>query len=302
MSRNSTTSNDRMEYLRVREAQTVRAAVLDKAIVSASRLSRDTPNHGYVDQHVAEDAFMLCYQLKDYEGDLWVDGKNVALDGLRQGAFSFYDYNRSWQANMRSNFDCVNFHIPRVAITALEEDLGPRRIETLTPAPGENVSDPIVRGLVGALMPAFANPTEASLLFLDHVGFALCSHLAVSYGDVRARSSPVSRGLAPWQLARATEMIDAQLDGTLTVAEIAEACRLSPSHFTRAFKLSTGMPPYRWMTQRRVEKARDLLAASRMSLSDIALTCGFLDQSHFTRAFTRAVGTSPGRWRQTLRS
>ncbi|PVB62488.1 AraC family transcriptional regulator [Labrenzia sp. 011] len=151
-------------------------------------------------------------------------------------------------------------------------------------------------------MPAFAGTSEASLLFLDHVGFALCSHLAVSYGDATVRTLPVAHGLAPWQLARTKDMIDAALDGTVTVAELAVACRLSSSHFTRAFKMSTGMPPYRWMTLRRIDKARDLLAGTRLPLSNIALSCGFLDQSHFTRAFTRAVGISPGRWRQTLRS
>ncbi|PVB62487.1 hypothetical protein [Labrenzia sp. 011] len=146
MTGQGTSSNEKMEFLRVREAQTVRASILDKAIISASRLTRDTPNHGYSDQHAVEDAFMLSYQRRDYQGDIWVDGKNVAVDGLPKGTFSFYDYKRSWQANLRSSFDCVNFHIPRRAMTALEEDLGPRRIETLTPAPGASVSDPIVRG------------------------------------------------------------------------------------------------------------------------------------------------------------
>ncbi|MBT9386327.1 AraC family transcriptional regulator [Pseudooceanicola sp. CBS1P-1] len=298
----ATATNDRMEYLRVQQAQTVRASILDKAVVSVSRLTRETPNHGFVDQHAPEDAFMLAYQMRDYRGDLWVDGRNVALETLRKGTFSFYDYNRSWQANMRSAFDCVNFHVPRVAFDAQEEDLGPHRIGTLVPAPGANIDDQIVRGLVGALLPAFETPETASLLFLDHVGHALCTHLALTYGDRTVRPPTPARGLAPWQLSRACEMMDARLDGTIKVADIAGACRLSPSHFTRAFKLSTGMPPYRWITQRRIERARDLLDSSRLSLQEIALTCGFLDQSHFTRAFTRTVGTSPGRWRHDLRS
>ncbi|WP_206078266.1 helix-turn-helix domain-containing protein [Poseidonocella sp. HB161398] len=291
-----------MEFLRVQKTRTVRASVLDKAAVSVSRLTRDTPNHGFAEQHAPEDAFMLAYQLRDYEGDLWVDGRNLDLGSLRKGAFSFYDYKRSWQANLKSRFDCVNFHVPREAMTALEEDLGTRRVETLNPAPGADVADPVVSGLVGALLPAFEAPETASLLFLDHVSLALCTHLAITYGDATVTPPSPVRGLAPWQLVRACEMMDAQLDGSLKIAEIAAACRLSRSHFTRGFKLSTGMPPYRWITQRRIDRARDLLGSSRLSLQEIALSCGFADQSHFTRAFTRSTGISPGRWRQARRS
>ncbi|UOA29764.1 AraC family transcriptional regulator [Pseudosulfitobacter sp. DSM 107133] len=251
-------TNEKMEFLRVQGAQTVRSSVLNKTGISATRLTRNTPNHGYVDQHVTEDAFMMAFQMHDYRGDLWVDGKHVKMPVLRQGQFSFYDYNRIWQANMRSEFDCINFHIPRASITVLEEDLGTRKIETLNIAPGANIDDPTVRGLVLALAPAFDSPEQVSMLFLDHVGLALSTHMAVRYGAAKEPAPPPPGGLAPWQTRRATEMIDAQIDGALQVAELAHACHLSPSFFTRAFKLTTGMPPYQWMIRRRVEKAQGL--------------------------------------------
>ena len=144
------TTNDEMDYLRVRDGQTIRTSALNQGTVTATRLTRDTPNHGFVDQHVTEDAFMMSVQLRDYRGELWVDGRNVALPVLRRGQFSFYDYNRIWQANMKSDFDCVNFHIPRAALTDLQEDLGPRRIETLDIAPGASIADQAVLGLVQA--------------------------------------------------------------------------------------------------------------------------------------------------------
>ncbi|WP_428924772.1 helix-turn-helix domain-containing protein [Marinibacterium sp. SX1] len=296
------TTNDEMDYLRVRDGQTIRTSALDQGTVTATRLTRDTPNHGFVDQHVTEDAFMMSVQLRDYRGELWVDGRNVALPVLRRGQFSFYDYNRIWQANMKSDFDCVNFHIPRAALTDLQEDLGPRRIETLDIAPGASIADQAVLGLVQALLPAFAAPDEASMLFVDHVGLALCLHVTASYGAARPTPAPHPAGLAPWQLARAKEMIDAQLDGNLQVAQIARACRLSPSHFARAFKLSAGMPPHQWMMRRRIDKAMSLMRGTALPLSDVALACGFTDQSHFTRIFSRSVGMSPGSWRKAVRS
>lgn len=64
---------------------------------------------------------------------------------------------------------------------------------------------------------------------------------------------------------------------------------------------STGVPPYRWLTKLRVERAKELLKDPRCELADIALLCGFVDQSHFTRVFSRSEGYSPGRWRRLHR-
>ena len=295
-------SNETMDFLRVDGGQTVRTSVLNKTGISATRLIRDTPNHGLVDQHLPEDAFMIAFQMRDYRGDLWVDDKPVTMPILRQGQFSFYDYNRVWQANMRSDFDCINFHIPREALTALEEDHGTRYVETLSIAPGANVDDQVIRGLVGALVPAFSAPSQASMLFIDHVGAALCSHLVVSYGNASEVTPLHSGGLATWQLIRAQEMLESRLDGNITISELARACGLSSSYFARAFKLSTGMAPYRWLMLRRIEKAKDLMLSTSFSLSIIALSCGFTDQSHFTRTFSKAVGIAPAHWRKIVRS
>ncbi|MDS7593886.1 AraC family transcriptional regulator [Agrobacterium tumefaciens] len=250
---------------------------------------------------MAEDAFLLSVQLRDYFGDLWVDGRRVEFQSFRKGNFSLYDYNRSWQANLRSAFDCVNFHIPRAALDALEEDHGTRRIETLNVMPGADVNDPTIRGLVEALLPAFANPAQASRLFVDHVGLALATHMATTYGEARSLPLMHPGALAPWQLKRAKAVIDARLDGDLPVAELARECGLSPSYFTRAFKASTGMPPYQWMMRRRVDKAMELLKGGHLPLSQVAGICGFVDQSHMTRVFTRTVGIPPGSWRRAGR-
>jgi AraC family transcriptional regulator len=105
-------------------------------------------------------------------------------------------------------------------------------------------------------------------------------------------------GLAPWQLRRVSDFVDANMDGDPSIARLAGACGLSVSHFARAFRQTVGMPPHQWLTKRRVERARELLLDSGVELAEIALTCGFVDQSHLTRVFSRAEGCSPGRWRR----
>jgi AraC-like DNA-binding protein len=107
-----------------------------------------------------------------------------------------------------------------------------------------------------------------------------------------------SCGLAPWQLHRAKETMRSDPSENLPIAAIAKACKLSSSHFTRAFKVSTGVPPHRWLLETRVESARELLVKSRVPLAVIAYTCGFADQSHMSRVFGRVVGMTPGAWRR----
>jgi transcriptional regulator GlxA family with amidase domain len=96
-------------------------------------------------------------------------------------------------------------------------------------------------------------------------------------------------------------MLLANLSENLPLLSVADACRLSVSHFTRAFKASIGVPPYQWLIAARIEKARDLLANSPTPIVEIAGICGFADQSHFSRMFARLMGTSPGAWRREYR-
>ena len=89
----------------------------------------------------------------------------------------------------------------------------------------------------------------------------------------------------------------ANLDGELPLVRIASECGLSAAHFARAFRVSTGTPPHRWLMDQRIEQSKCLLMDSTLSLTEIAIKCGFADQSHFTRAFSSAMGATPGRWR-----
>jgi AraC-like DNA-binding protein len=75
-------------------------------------------------------------------------------------------------------------------------------------------------------------------------------------------------------MRRATEFLEAHLDGDISLRRVAEICDLSLSHFARAFKYTFRKPPYQWLLERRIEKARDLLLNSRLPLADIAIRCG----------------------------
>lgn len=151
------------------------------------------------------------------------------------------------------------------------------------------------------LMEELAEPDEVLPLFTEGWAMQALAYVARA-AKTPAPSRAMSRGgLAPWQLRRAREMFRADLSGNLSLREVADACKLSISHFARAFKASTGVPPHQWLMNERVEMARDLLERSSTPLVEVAGVCGFADQSHFSRVFARVAGTSPGAWRREHR-
>jgi AraC family transcriptional regulator len=163
-------------------------------------------------------------------------------------------------------------------------------------------SDPVVHHLGICLHTARSRPSEMSPVCADHIASALEAYLKRAH-NVVSLPPPASRGgLAPWQLRRAKEMLGSCLDEPLSLAGLARACKLSPSHFARAFRQTTGQPPHRWLIEQRIEKAKELLVDSALSLAQIAQTCGFADQSHFTRVFAQLVQSSPGQWRRRWRT
>ena len=132
---------------------------------------------------------------------------------------------------------------------------------------------------------------------LAHVALALRAILPCA--PVRDDPGAVRGGLASWQERRAMSFMEERLDQSFPVSAVADACGLSVNHFSRAFRRSMGKPPHRWLLDRRIERAKDMLRRNGISLADIALACGFAEQSHFTRVFTRTVGMPPGAWRRS---
>ncbi len=107
-----------------------------------------------------------------------------------------------------------------------------------------------------------------------------------------------ANGLSRWQLRRAMEYLEAHMTEDMSLEEMARLVGLSQSQFARSFKLSTGMPPYKWSLDARIKRAQELLLLGKESIAFIALQTGFADQSHFTKTFRRATGVTPKDWQR----
>jgi AraC family transcriptional regulator len=125
-------------------------------------------------------------------------------------------------------------------------------------------------------------------------------HELMRINDGPVHAGPVMRGgLAGWQQKRIAEFIEEHVADDISLAQLAELARLSPYHFARAFKQSFGVPPHRYHTGRRVERAKTLLAKPDLSVTEIGLAVGFSETSSFSAAFRKLTGTTPTTFRRS---
>jgi AraC family transcriptional regulator len=111
---------------------------------------------------------------------------------------------------------------------------------------------------------------------------------------------PARGGLAAWQQRILTDYIEENLAEQIPLATLARLVQLSPYHFCRAFKQSFGVPPHRYHTGRRIERAKTLLAKPGYSVTDIGMTVGFSETSSFTAAFRKATSMTPTAYHRSL--
>ncbi|MGE4257710.1 MAG: helix-turn-helix transcriptional regulator [Xanthobacteraceae bacterium] len=136
--------------------------------------------------------------------------------------------------------------------------------------------------------------------YVEALGVVL-AHELVRLNGHPARTEPVARGgLSPWQQRVVTAYIEEHLAEPISLAVLAGLARLSTFYFCRAFKQSFGVPPHRYHTNRRIERAKALLANAEPSVTDIGLTLGFSETSSFSAAFRKATGLTPTAYHRSL--
>jgi len=222
--------------------------------------------------------------------------KKVSSGPYPVGGVSAIDLTEEPAVLLPNPFDALVLYVTQAALDEVAYAHRAPRVQQLVWPQGG--FDSVVHHLGQPLVSALERPLHASKIFLDHVLQALNSHFVCSYGGVRMSAPQFRGGLSSLQMRRATELLEAHLDGDIALQQVAEACELSVSHFSRAFKQTFRRPPYRWLIERRVDRARDLMTNSRLPLADIAIRCGFADQSALNRSFKRIHGVTPGIWRR----
>jgi AraC-like DNA-binding protein len=280
---------------------TLLARKSSRARIGFSRIWSSHPMRGRSLAVPQEEAFSFHVPLSvPFFSNLWTAGRRREVPELCLGDAQLIDLRDNPVVSLDIPFDSLRFHVPQTALDEMANEAGIRRVNGLY-APNFGGRDLVMFGLAQALAGAMENPGDGTAMFSDCIALAFFAHIVRAYGSVPAGGRNACGGLAPWQLQRVRDFINANLAGDPSISQVANECGLSTTHFARAFKQTMGVPPYRWLTKQRVERAKELLQDPGRQLAHIAQLCGFVDQSHFTRVFSRNEGHSPGRWRRLYR-
>jgi AraC family transcriptional regulator len=286
------------ERFRIDPPPTLLARRSSKARIGFSRIRSSHAMRGRSLTVPREEAFSFHVPLAvPFFTKLWTAGRRREVPDFHLGDAQLVDLRDNPVVSLDTPFDSLRFYIPQIVLDEMANEAGIRRVKGLF-APNFGARDLVMFGLAQALAAAMEEPGDGTAMFCDYIALAFFAHIVRAYGSVPADGRSARGGLAPWQLQRARDFINANLGSDPSISQAADECGLSSSYFVRAFKQATGVPPHRWLTRQRVERAKELLRDPDRKLSDIAQLCGFVDQSHFTRVFSRSEGYSPGRWRR----
>jgi AraC family transcriptional regulator len=137
--------------------------------------------------------------------------------------------------------------------------------------------------------------------FAESLARVLAVQLVSKHSTARLAPSHPGHGLQRNRVHLVHEFIEAHIGESITLADLANVAALSPIHFARQFKKTTGRSPHQYLLHARVETAKRLLRTD-LSIAEIACRCGFSHQEHLTRIFGRFVGVTPAAYRRSVRS
>jgi AraC family transcriptional regulator len=285
------------ETMYLKDSATAEVRLSERASFRFGRLRSSEGLQEVARPVVGERGYIVVLQLKAIPFlEQFLGKKKVSSGYYPIGAVSAIDLQEQPAVMLPHPFDTVILYVTQDALDEVAYAHGAPQAEGLVWPPG--AFDSVVYHLGKTLLSSLEQPDHTSKIFLDHILHALNCHLVCSYGGVTRSAPRFLGGLSALQMRRATELLVAHLDGNIALRQVAEACELSVSHFARAFKKTFLRPPYKWLTERRVDMARDLMTNSRLPLADIAVQCGFADQSALNRSFKRIHGITPGIWRR----
>lgn len=152
--------------------------------------------------------------------------------------------------------------------------------------------DPLIEGLLFKLWTEASSQQPFGSLFIDHTTYTLVSALLYKSQSLKKRTLQ-DKGLSKKQLKQIADHIRDRLAESLSLQDLASVLGIQAWELARAFKKTTGMPPYKYVLQQRVHRAKELLETTTLPLAQIAFIVGFSSQAHFTSIFKKVLGYVP---------
>ncbi|MFZ0098683.1 MAG: AraC family transcriptional regulator [Gemmobacter sp.] len=194
--------------------------------------------------------------------------------------------------------DVTHLYIDGAFVADVASEVMDCRVSEVTLADVLRTEDALVTHAMQAIAAEALEGGMGGALYVESMARALVVHLLRRYASVHSQDKAIAGALSPRQQRIVIEYIDMHLADALDLKGMAATLGLAPCLFARQFRKSFGMPPYAWVTARRVSRARHLLARSVLPIKAVAAECGFSDQAHLTRVFAASCGETPAAFRR----
>lgn len=261
------------------------------------------PGRREVEAEITEDYYVAVLSLRPSRVKIICNGKPLQDGLVMPGMMRLAAPGERLEMMLQDHSEALTLKIPgsalRATVDSINKDHRGGAASYIDPLPQPNAQ---VAQLAQMLRRHEDFGPAHSALFVEGITQTLLAYLLHHHGWTLRAPSPAKR-LTPGELRRAVAFADASMlealtTGTaLTLESWAAQLKLPVAEFRQRFRAATGSMPYAWYLQRRIARAKELLAGSGESLSEIALRVGFSSQSHFTEAFRRLEGVPPARWR-----
>ena len=202
----------------------------------------------------------------------------------------------STEAYGNAEFIVMSLQPDRLALIT-DRDFDALQIELMSQVVGH---DPLIYHMGLELKRELEFSGSDSQLYAESMATALATHLLRRYATRKAIIKPYSGRLPPHKLKTAIAYIHDHLDQPISLGDMATIVQMSPHYFASLFKQSIGIAPYQYVTQCRIERAKQLLARPELSIVEICHQVGFQNQSHFTKVFREHMNITPKAYRNLL--
>jgi AraC family transcriptional regulator len=194
--------------------------------------------------------------------------------------------------------NCLKIQLPDAFLKQVAEETLGKDGNRLTVVPTFQSQNQPLEAIANLLMGEVQQRQPGGGLYLDSLANVLAVQLLRHHGTTSAQVPIYEGGLPTYQLNQILDYIDATLAEDIKLSDLAELLGMSPFHFGRMFKQSTGISPHQYVIQQRVERAKRLLKQTDQAIIDIALDCGFNSHSHLSKKFRQVTGVTPREFRR----
>jgi len=225
------------------------------------------------------------------------DGKTHT--GLyRHGEMLITPANTPLFVQWEGNENCLQIQLPDTFLKRVAEETLGKDGDRLTLVPTFQSRNQQLEAIANLVLVEAQQHQPGGALYLDSLANVLAVQLLRHHGTTAAQLQRYQGGLPTYQLNQVLDYIDARLAEDIKLSDLAELLGMSPFHFGRMFKQSTGISPHQYVIQQRIEQAKRLLKNSDQAIIDIALECGFNSHSHLSKQFRQVTGLTPREFRR----